>query len=80
MKHDGMRLTKCINLTESITELSSGQSMLRNMFSELGTIFIKFASSLFIVFHHGILEILDLDFFVLKWDPGDPGSQILILS
>ena len=30
--------------------------------------------------HPGILKILNLDFFVLKWDPGDPGSQILILS
>ena len=26
------------------------------------------------VFHPRILEILDLDVLVLKWDPGDPGS------
>ena len=26
------------------------------------------------LFHHGIPKILDLDFLVLKWEPGDPGS------
>ena len=26
------------------------------------------------LFHYGILEILDIDVLVLKWDSGDPGS------
>ena len=25
------------------------------------------------LFHRGILEILDLDFLFLQWDPEDPG-------
>ena len=32
------------------------------------------------LFHRGILEILDLEFLVMKWDPGDPGSYIFALS
>ena len=31
-------------------------------------------------FHRGILEILDLEFWAMKWDPGDPGSCIFALS
>ena len=31
------------------------------------------------LFHRGILEILDLEFLVMKWDPWDPGSYIFVL-
>ena len=29
------------------------------------------------LFHRGILEILDVHFLFLQWDPGDPGSYSL---
>ena len=32
------------------------------------------------LFHRGILEILDLDYLLLQWEPGDPGSLIFALS
>ena len=44
LKHDGLRLKKCINEPQSITELPNGQNRLRIIFPGLVTIFMKFAT------------------------------------
>ena len=123
IKHDGLRLEKCINVTAKhniITECSENahnyNSGIRYYFNEICMLYFFFFllpdpadhGSLHFVMRscrswifkvrsvlrswrywilwiwdpkfslpYGILEILDLIFLLLQWDPGDPGSYFL---